>query len=95
MTDRISPKMTKTFALVIGHRWEGKEDFRRRISTYLLYSGQKAEEVLGVRRSFFVLKFQKDSVYKVFLAFGLDFLKASVGVFRKIKKHPVNSYRML
>ena len=39
--------MTKTFALVIGHRG-GKEDFRRRISTYLLYSGQKAEEVLGV-----------------------------------------------
>ena len=40
--------MTKTFALVIGHRGEGKEDFRRRISTYLLYSGQKAEKVLGV-----------------------------------------------
>ena len=44
--------MTKTFALVIGHRGEGKEDFRRRISTYLLYSGQKAEDILGVRSVF-------------------------------------------
>ena len=60
--------MTKTFALIIGHRGEGKEDFVRRISTYLLYSGQKAEEVLGVwlvflRRSL-VLKAQKASVFK-------------------------------
>ena len=31
---------------------QGKEDFRRRISTYLLYSWQKAEEVLGVRSVF-------------------------------------------
>ena len=44
--------MTKTFVLVIGHRGEGKEEFRRRISTYLLYSGYKAEEVLGVRSVF-------------------------------------------
>ena len=47
--------MTKTFALVIGHRGEGKEDFVRRISTYLLYSGQKAEEILGVRSVFLPL----------------------------------------
>ena len=35
--------MTKTFVLVIGHRGDGKEDFRRRISTYLLYSEDDRE----------------------------------------------------
>ena len=52
--------------------------------TNLLYRAE-SREFVGLYSG---LKAKKVSVYKAFRAFGRGFLKASAGVFRKIKKAP-------
>ena len=79
-------KGQKLFSSFIRYQGEGKEDFRRRFLPIYYIVGRRQKRSWECGQSFFrrslVLKAQKASVFKAFLAFGRGFHRASVSVFR-------------
>ena len=86
MKDRTSPKMTKTFVLVIRHRSRARQTSDGVFLPTYYIVGRRQKRSWECSQPFFrrslVLKAQKASVFKAFLAFGRGFQRSSVGVFR-------------
>ena len=86
MKDRTSPKMTKTFVLVIRHRSRARQTSDGVFLPTYYIVGRRQKRSWECSQPFFrrslVLKVQKARVFKAFMAFGRDFQRSSVGIFR-------------